>query len=99
MRNVFFVDSTGLDMMGQVQKMMKYQEDKKHVLFKNLVFVVKPRLFSLALQFCRSPVLLVYHHPNGWESWKAPGARTKELAENGSFKPETKPKNGSASLI
>ena len=29
MRNVFFVDSTGLDMMGQVQKMMKYQEDKK----------------------------------------------------------------------
>ena len=49
-----------VDMMGQVQKMMKYQEDKKHVLFKNLVFVVKPRLFSLALQFCRSPVLLVY---------------------------------------
>ena len=49
-----------LDMMGQVQKMMKYQQDKKQVLFKNLVFVVKPRLFSLALQFCRSPVLLVY---------------------------------------
>lgn len=45
MRNVFFVDSTGLDMMGQVQKMMKYQGDKKHVLFKNLVFVVKPRFF------------------------------------------------------
>ena len=49
-----------VDMMEQVQKMMKYQEDKKQVLFKNLVFVVKPRLFSLALQFCRSPVLLVY---------------------------------------
>ena len=48
-----------VDMMEQVQKMMKYQEDKKQVLFKNLVFVVKPRLFSLALQFCRSPVLLV----------------------------------------
>ena len=63
MRNVFFVDSTGLDMTGQVQKMMKYQEDKKHVLFKNLVFIVKPRLFSLALQFCRSPVLLVKLRP------------------------------------
>ena len=50
-------------MMGQVQKMMKYQEDKKQVLFKNLVFIVKPRLFSLALQFCRSPVLLVDLHP------------------------------------
>ena len=93
--------------------MMKYQGNKKHVLFKNLVFVVNPRLFSLALQFCRFPVLLVYHHPNGWKtiataititqiccmSWKAPGARTKELAENGSFKSETKPKNGLASLI
>ena len=48
-----------LDMMGQMQKIMKYQDNKKQVLFKNLVFVVKPRFFSLALQFCRSPVLLV----------------------------------------
>ena len=49
-----------VDMMGQVQKMMKYQGDEKPVLFQNLAFVVKPRLFKLALQFCRSPVLLVY---------------------------------------
>ena len=50
-----------VDMMGQVQKMMKYQGDEKPVLFQNLAFVVKPRLFKLALQFCRSPVLLVYY--------------------------------------
>lgn len=45
MRNVFFVDSTGLDMMGQVQKMMKYQEDKKQVLFNEPSFCCKTPAF------------------------------------------------------
>ena len=30
-----------LDMMGQVQKMMKYQEDKKHVFFLEPCFCYK----------------------------------------------------------
>jgi hypothetical protein len=48
-----------VDMMGQVQKMMKHQGDKKRFFLRTWFFVVKPRLFSLALQFGRSPVFLV----------------------------------------
>ena len=40
-----------VDMMGQVQKMMKYQGDEKPVLFQNLAFVVKPRLLNWPYNF------------------------------------------------
>ena len=46
--------------MGPVEKIMNFQGIKTQVLLKNPAFLLKPRLFSLALQFCRSPVLKVY---------------------------------------
>ena len=50
-------DSSGYD--GASAKRMKYQGEKKG-LFKEPGLYFQTRLFSLALQFCRSPVLLVY---------------------------------------
>ena len=53
------MDSSGYDGASAKNDDISGRYIKERVLFKNLVFVVKPLLFSPAIQFGRSPVLLV----------------------------------------